>query len=121
MSDLRECPFCGGEARLVGIQKTGEAPFNHWIIQCTKCLCGTDWEDGKENATKAWNARRSPWVKCSDRLPSEKGNYFIWAHPEDTPVGFADKVYWDGIHWRGSFFYPEAVTHWMEILPPEEE
>lgn len=61
--DLKPCPFCGGEARIVVIEKGV-----HSIIECTTHYCGfmrNSFNNGDtdENAalrlTTAWNTRTS--------------------------------------------------------------
>ena len=61
MAELKRCPFCGGEARIVVVEKGV-----HSIIQCTTCYCGfmrhsfnngdTD-EHTALRLTTAWNRR----------------------------------------------------------------
>lgn len=56
MSELRKCPFCGGEAT----QRDIEKPFLNGWIGCSKCHCFIDWvKRGKAKAVDAWN-RRTP-------------------------------------------------------------
>ena len=61
MAELLPCPFCGGEARIIVVEKGV-----HSIIQCTTCYCGfmrhsfnngdTD-EHAALRLTTAWNTR----------------------------------------------------------------
>ena len=61
MAELKSCPFCGGEARIVVVEKGV-----HSIIQCTTYYCGfmrhsfnngdTD-EHAALRLTTAWNTR----------------------------------------------------------------
>lgn len=51
MAELRECPFCGGEAR-----RFENKTFGHGI-SCKKCGTKTDYWASKGAATKAWNRR----------------------------------------------------------------
>lgn len=61
MAELLPCPFCGGEARIIVVEKGV-----HSIIQCTTCYCGfmrhsfnngdTD-EHAALRLTIAWNTR----------------------------------------------------------------
>jgi len=59
MSDLKPCPFCGGEANLVGYGLTGVMK----VVQCSDCGARTRAFDPKikrgENAIDAWNRRAS--------------------------------------------------------------
>lgn len=51
--ELRECPFCGGEAIVV------ETDVHTFKAVCTKCPCsvGRHWYSVKEEAVNAWNRR----------------------------------------------------------------
>src|SRR5574344_1038545 len=58
MSELKPCPFCGGEAHTSLIQSM-------WFVECDKKDCGAllgfDAEKvGKEEAITAWNRRAQP-------------------------------------------------------------
>ena len=59
MSELRECPFCGGEAELVNYGLTGKFE----VVQCVDCGARTrvfdpDIKRG-ESVIEAWNRRAS--------------------------------------------------------------
>lgn len=49
---LRECPFCGGEARL----KRG-AMNGCYFVECSICKIGTEIRPGKEGVSTDWNTR----------------------------------------------------------------
>lgn len=51
MTELKPCPFCGGEAELIDKY---EGVF--WII-CKGCLCESGFVKTKEEAINAWNRR----------------------------------------------------------------
>ena len=62
MSELKRCPFCGGEAKQrnevlrIGGYSRG---VHRQYIHCVKCCCRTmsfDWDDEKA-MVKAWNRR----------------------------------------------------------------
>ena len=50
MSELKKCPFCGGEAKLVGDKY-------HWVF-CEGCQGGSHAFETVEEAIKAWNTRK---------------------------------------------------------------
>lgn len=51
MTELKKCPFCGGEAELVDCGK------NEWFVRCTKgCVEGKLYRQ-KCDAKNAWNRR----------------------------------------------------------------
>lgn len=51
MTDLKPCPFCGGEAELAGVN----AP-EFWVW-CPSCKASTAAHTGKQSAIEAWNTR----------------------------------------------------------------
>ena len=64
MPDLKQCPFCGGKARIrMGI--TSSVPrVSKAIVICQKCAASTDWFCEKRGdaefvfeAIEAWNRR----------------------------------------------------------------
>ena len=64
MPDLKQCPFCGGKARIrTGV--TSSVPrISKAIVICQKCSASTDWfcEKGGDaefvfEAIEAWNRR----------------------------------------------------------------
>jgi Lar family restriction alleviation protein len=57
MTELRKCPFCGGEA------ETYSYYFNEWYIGCRECSCDLGVFDTKEEAIEAWNKRVPPTIK----------------------------------------------------------
>lgn len=63
MTELKPCPFCGGEAIIntIGSHKHAIATFmpdysGGTFIECTKCSCAIA-EESDDAAIKAWNRR----------------------------------------------------------------
>ena len=55
-SKLRECPFCGGEAKM-----WQGAASECWYVECRNCRAGImNCFYDKEEAVKAWNTRYEP-------------------------------------------------------------
>ena len=51
MSELKPCPFCGGEPKLCG-------PFNHWFwVQCSSCYVRTPDCNSERQSRRSWNKR----------------------------------------------------------------
>lgn len=120
MSELLPCPFCGGdnlnmfEHHMQGnrskfgiVSAVGYRTVSR--IQCRECET--------EAPLEIWNARPSPWVKVSERLPEDSGSYLVWTyeHPEFAYFNAESQG------WSHPQIYLK-VTHWMPIPPvPEEE
>ena len=62
MTELKPCPFCGGEAEIQEEHRwiTGVNKGFHWkYVSCRKCnnrTAGYEWDEEKE-MVKAWNRR----------------------------------------------------------------
>jgi hypothetical protein len=59
MSEIKllPCPFCGGEAEIVG---------KHWV-QCRRCATEGGYYDNIETAIEVWNTRK-PMERIVERL-----------------------------------------------------
>lgn len=55
--DLKNCPFCGGEAEMVVYNNYNN--YNHdYAVHCTKCGATVPiWRETEEEATRQWNKR----------------------------------------------------------------
>ena len=83
-SELKPCPFCGGEAdidEIAGNPDTGE-PYA-WGVGCKKCNIGW-YEETKEKAIAMWNRRPSPSTAplTIDELRKMDGEP-VWTVPLD--------------------------------------
>lgn len=57
MLELKQCPFCGGEAK-IGYEKYWQPRVSRRII-CTKCYSSSGWYSTEEEAIEAWNRRNN--------------------------------------------------------------
>lgn len=77
MSELKCCPFCGGEATLKRDQKDD---FVEWSIGCYNrgCVCSahTYCYDNKDDAIRDWNTRK-PMDNIVEKLEELKKPPFI--------------------------------------------
>ena len=62
MSELKRCPFCGGEAELL----KGQCEIDNYVM-CLECRSKTKLYNTKASAIKAWNTRK-PMQNIVERL-----------------------------------------------------
>ena len=61
MSELKPCPFCGGEALLRERYIQGTANRKHYRRECRYCKATfADWYRSMKKADEAWNRRAQP-------------------------------------------------------------
>ena len=78
MSELKRCPFCGGEAEIT-INKTRQGQTS--VVRCTKCTCRKTllkypfYEgDIYVDAVKDWNTRK-PMERIVERLEEYRDDF----------------------------------------------
>ena len=54
MTELKPCPFCGGETKIRTYSGMGRTMF---FVQCNDCAAESSCYDTKEEAVAAWNRR----------------------------------------------------------------
>ena len=57
MSDLRSCPFCGGESELLQTGGIGCSKETFYIVECVLCWAKTSFCETEAEAIEAWNTR----------------------------------------------------------------
>lgn len=61
MTDLKPCPFCGGDAEIIYRESAARPPnWDKSFVQCRRCEAESNWEETIEQAITAWNTRHSP-------------------------------------------------------------
>ena len=55
MSDLKPCPFCGSEAKLMYYYPIGGR--RQTVVNCTSCRCNSGRWGRSDKAIEAWNRR----------------------------------------------------------------
>ena len=61
MGELKECPFCGGKAKLSNrLVVEGNVVKTVYHIYCTNCLVAIAEHDTEYGAIAAWNMRYAP-------------------------------------------------------------
>ena len=119
MSDkLKECPFCGGEAKIDTAIVDG---FKMAYVSCKKCdaFIGLGGDDNIRRVTEAWN-KRSNWHTGT---PPDEGDYLCWTiykeHNGAMVYHWSDKKSWELVP-----NYPiedERIIAWQKITPYEGE
>ena len=57
IDELKDCPFCGGEASIsLGLMNGDQFPY----VECLQCAASTDLEFTEKDAIEKWNRR----VRC---------------------------------------------------------
>jgi len=137
MSELKKCPFCGGEAEIY-----------HWYerfyVRCSKCLISTLSHPTKQKAIAAWNRRADEWIPVTERLPEvgkcvlirQTYHAFLGEHGEyeGVTIGYlhqptdrrckpyfyyaAVSDYGDMVRAQSICPGSEFVTHWMPLPEP---
>lgn len=73
MSELKCCPFCGGEAKICN--GSNDIIGKQFLIRCKEITCTirpkTDWHTSLEEAIKHWNTR-TPMANIVEKLEEEK-------------------------------------------------
>lgn len=74
MSELKCCPFCGGEAKLNYFGDESHIPF--YQVSCIECGCKQSNSIHKESVINAWNTRK-PMDNIVEKLEELKMRYFL--------------------------------------------
>ena len=102
MTELKPCPFCGGEARL-------HSSFEWSHVSCEKCFASTSIRISEEQAIEAWNNRPNPWRTGA---PARSGEYLVCIRYDFGKEGFTTANYIEP-------FSPH--NGWYNIKPPSVE
>ena len=70
MSEIKRCPFCGGEATLTNKLSKDEYGQRLWNVCCFGCANRTSSYWDKEIAIEAWNTRK-PLERVIERLEEQ--------------------------------------------------
>ena len=144
--ELKPCPFCGGEARIM-LEEEDRPDDSFHNVYCT--ICGAQfWVKSKTEAVAKWNRRADGWIAVEERLPEvgkcvlirQTYHAFLGEHGEyeGVTVGYlhqptdrrrkpyfyfaAVSDYGDMVRAQSICPGSEYVTHWMPLPePPEQE
>lgn len=120
--ELKPCPFCGSPAEIHCDEWGG------FIADCSDLQCrGFESNSGetlKEDAAKAWNARPSPWIMTSVKLPPYGEPVLIIANGAPQHATYIRDGADDCEDWYEPYHFEHDdnckapasdVTHWMPI------
>lgn len=105
MSELKPCPYCGGDAKRKSIGKyrviKGRGQSYLATVGCRSCngkatSAAFDRETAWEYAEETWNRRVLSWVPVSERLPEKKDIYFVIAQSREKKSPFKTLADYDG-------------------------
>ena len=110
MTEIKPCPFCGGEAELAIVKL-----WNH--VHCKSCHARTTMYSSEEQAIDSWNTRPNPWHTGE---PTEKG-WYLCAYDSD----FYLTNYWVGCGWLRQYREEgidcrQGLIAWQKIEPYKE-
>jgi Lar family restriction alleviation protein len=117
MTDLKPCPFCGGEK----VEIKG-AYVRHAFIECCKCGIAMVAGESKAEAIAAWNRRADGWIPVTERLPEEDNEEYLTCYATKDGIGVPTiRTYIQG-RWYADCEYvgrsKGLVTHWMPLPQP---
>ena len=107
MTELKPCPFCGGEAVMLGTEQRWFNPA------CSNPDCGCEWTDSyatEAEAIEAWNNRAPIEYDGWFYLPKPKEGIVVYGEPEITRTENGYKV------WSSADVVDEAARKWSEEL-----
>lgn len=128
-TNLKPCPFCGGEVKIIGIEDCGdyshgafkryftpECQNENCIAYCLDCYFET-----REEAVEAWNHRASPWR--TDEPPKDGERFLVRLRSGVMVIvawgtwrilgGNSSQVGWGIV--GGGYAYSGEPNMWMEI------
>lgn len=101
LEPLKECPFCGGEAKEGQVKINGAESNDIGWIGCQECrvfMNYTHGERGKREAIKAWNTRYKRTCKNLDVVPKDGSGFYPTPHFKCSECGasyaLTDYAYW---------------------------
>ena len=103
MSEIKRCPFCGGEATLTNKLSKDEYGQRLWNVCCFGCANRTSSYWDKEIAIEAWNTRK-PLERVIERLEEQE---------EEC------KKYWDEFDDEDAFGGMNAYMNSIAIIKQE--
>lgn len=129
MSELKPCPFCGGDLLVVNDRGDGGCEPLLYRPQCQKCGVGLGGFNTRAEAIATWNRRAQTFPAGGWREIASAPRDGTWFLACATKPGwratrivyFADPYDRLPIHGEGNM-WPSPPTHWMPLpAPPHPE
>lgn len=118
MTELKPCPFCGGEATLVE-DIFNDRLYNYVICSNDDCDANTGRCDTEDEAITKWNNRTSSWHTGT---PTEEGWYLLKMVDEYGRITYGTNYLRNGIkgmEWKYAFF-GHVIIKWQSIQDEPE-
>ena len=118
MTNLKPCPFCGGEVEIDMLdseQNRNVKIYN--AVHCPECHQWFFKGLSREKTIAAWNRRPNQWIPVSERLPKvdKYGDIGVLVHMDD---GFISTATYDKNNGWELWADAGEVTHWMPLPLP---
>lgn len=123
MLELRSCPHCNGNGRIVSVSGFKS---DRYRAVCEECGASTRECETKQEAVSAWNMRADGWIPVGERLPMESGIYLCLTRFKThmvLPYSAKHKKFnaIDCFSGRQADRHSINVTHWQLLPEPKKE
>lgn len=117
MLELKSCPHCNGNGRIVSVSGFKS---DRYRAVCEQCGASTRECETEQEAVSAWNMRADGWIDVRMLLPIDQEEVLVCTLSK-SGIRNIDKGYWaidrfraiDRLIHRGRVL----VTHWRQPLP----
>lgn len=82
MLELKSCPHCNGNGRIVSVSGFKS---DRYRVVCDRCGSSTREYETEQEAVFAWGMRADGWISFDERLPEKSGEYICFWQPLPEP------------------------------------
>lgn len=104
MLELKSCPHCNGNGRIVSVSGFKS---DRYRVVCEECGASTREFETEQEAVSAWNMRPDGWIPVGERLPDETKDEYVLVVCE-----YYDKI---TVETRKMWHVDSVVTHWQPL------